>query len=134
MTAPDLLPCPFCGGEAAYDFHAKGNPGAWENDCDHWVYCEADDCFANVGLCESKAEAIAAWNRRATPAPAAMRPEVPTEAVNRLKSYLARREQDRGASQDVLHCYDYHPDWGGIELRASDLVAVLAALCAVGDA
>ena len=68
MTAPDLLPCPFCGGEAVYDFHAKGQPGAWENDCDHWVYCRADDCFANVGLCESKAEAIAAWNTRATPA------------------------------------------------------------------
>lgn len=67
MTAPDLKPCPFCGGQAVYDFHAKGMPGAWENDCDHWIYCEAEDCFANVGLCESKAEAITAWNTRPTP-------------------------------------------------------------------
>lgn len=65
MTTPDLKPCPFCGGEAVYDFHAKGMPEAWENDCDHWVYCDAEDCFANVGLCESKSEAIAAWNTRA---------------------------------------------------------------------
>lgn len=63
-----LLPCPFCGGEAEIGHHAKGRPGAWENAEDFWVFCETEDCNVHVGMCETRSEAIASWNRRALPA------------------------------------------------------------------
>ena len=65
MTAVNLLPCPFCGGKAEQHSHQNGNPSGWEYDCDHWVCCETEDCVVHVGMCETPAEAIAAWNRRA---------------------------------------------------------------------
>lgn len=65
----ELLPCPFCGGDATLQ-HAVTD--------DYRVVCEAMDCFGPVtswyGLGD---DAIAAWNRRSTdmeskrPAPAA---------------------------------------------------------------
>ena len=61
----ELLPCPFCGGEPMQHSHQKGNPSGWEFECDHWICCATEDCPAHVGMCETPAEAIAAWNRRA---------------------------------------------------------------------
>ena len=56
----DLLPCPFCGGEAI-----RVDVGLSEF-VDGEVTCE--DCGGNVGNYPTKADAIAAWNRRALPA------------------------------------------------------------------
>ena len=61
----EIKACPFCGGEAVKASHHRGYPGAWENHQDHWIYCDAADCFAHVGMCETEEEAITAWNRRA---------------------------------------------------------------------
>lgn len=69
MTAPDLLPCPFCGGEAR-KWQDPSHSAAWFIGCD-----DGDrDCFGSINWAETEAEAIAAWNTRATPA--AMTPEV----------------------------------------------------------
>ncbi|MBR1445479.1 MAG: Lar family restriction alleviation protein [Alloprevotella sp.] len=55
MTATNLLPCPFCGGEASKRLFYGGR---------YSVYC--DECDARVGgLADTEAEAIAAWNARA---------------------------------------------------------------------
>ena len=62
---PELKPCPFCGGEAELIMHKKGKPYAWENDCDHWVSCMAEDCCARMGFCGTREEAVELWNRRA---------------------------------------------------------------------
>ena len=51
----ELKPCPFCGGEAM--LFAPRHHGAPRE-----VMC---DCGARGALSYSKAEAIAAWNRRA---------------------------------------------------------------------
>jgi hypothetical protein len=53
----ELKPCPFCGGEPIM--------GAWDVECDNPL-CEVQPTVAG----QSQAEAIAAWNRRAAPAPA----------------------------------------------------------------
>ena len=54
----ELLPCPFCGGEAV--FHDCLRP---PETFPCRVYC--DNCWAEVGGYSTKAEAIAAWNTRA---------------------------------------------------------------------
>lgn len=49
----ELLPCPFCGGEA---FINCGHEFRW---------CECRDCGAEARTCNTEAEAIEAWNTRA---------------------------------------------------------------------
>ena len=52
-----LLPCPFCGGEAAT--HEVGFPyHYWD------VWCDGE-CFDHFCEAPTEAEAIATWNRRA---------------------------------------------------------------------
>ena len=48
----ELLKCPFCGGEARVVIANES----------YWVRCF--DCGAEIAICYSKPEAIAAWNRR----------------------------------------------------------------------
>ncbi|WP_186182987.1 Lar family restriction alleviation protein [Burkholderia gladioli] len=55
-----LLPCPFCGGRASSSQQTTG--GRWA------AYCL--NCEAMVDGEFSEPDAIAAWNRRASPAPA----------------------------------------------------------------
>lgn len=61
--APELLPCPFCGGDAAYG----GDGKTW------FVNCA--DCLVSTNILidavapETKEHAAAAWNRRADLAP-----------------------------------------------------------------
>ena len=52
-TNDELLPCPFCGGEARI-ITAAG---------ESWVLC--DECKATTEAHTSRQIAIAAWNRRA---------------------------------------------------------------------
>lgn len=62
---PDLLPCPFCGGEAyamiESDFERR-NP--WT------AYCRCEKCYAQSTACgysdydKCLKDAIEAWNRR----------------------------------------------------------------------
>lgn len=52
----ELLPCPFCGGEA------KRSSETFERTILSWVYCT--NCGAAGGYRYTEAEAIAAWNQR----------------------------------------------------------------------
>ncbi|WP_314435820.1 Lar family restriction alleviation protein [Massilia timonae] len=55
---PNLLPCPFCGGAA----ELRKTPNM------HMIECVNADCSSNPDVLQVlKHDAIAAWNRRATP-------------------------------------------------------------------
>ncbi len=58
--AAALLPCPFCGGEAYLSEDASHSRA-------YFIGCNVEDCFGEIHWEQTKAEAIAAWNRRATP-------------------------------------------------------------------
>ena len=63
---PELKPCPFCGGEAkialfGYDCGHEGNVICMSDTCP--AMCRVD--WGPRDICKTKAEAIAAWNRRA---------------------------------------------------------------------
>lgn len=53
----ELLPCPFCGGEA------ETSAERFERTLLSWVYCK--ECGAAGGYRHTEAEAIKAWNTRA---------------------------------------------------------------------
>ena len=88
MTTPELLPCPFCGGEASdagYVFYRKPcEDTVWEDGSPitEAFFCNCPKCGINnmsghIGY-RTKAQAIAAWNTRAplSPAVLAALPEV----------------------------------------------------------
>ena len=71
MTEPtELMPCPFCGGNARKVKHSAGSPGTTGYNRWHGVACAG--CNACVGardrMFRTSAAAIAAWNTR-TPQP-----------------------------------------------------------------
>lgn len=59
---PDLLPCPFCGGEALnVEWVTSHDERGWA------VACKNPECLMNQGarILRTEAEAAEAWNRRA---------------------------------------------------------------------
>lgn len=94
MTAPDLLPCPFCGGEAR-KWQDPGHSAAWFIGCDGGDIDR--DCFGSIHWAETEAEAITAWNTRAAPSLSAALalPEVAAlvEALMDAESVLALSEK-----------------------------------------
>ena len=78
--AAALLPCPFCGGEAYLSDDASHSRA-------YFIGCKVDDCFGEIHWEQTKAAAIAAWNRRATP--------TVQEAAKVLLAGLGDFERDR---------------------------------------
>ena len=65
MSEKELLPCPFCGGEASI---MEVEPhthilATWIPDYKGGAFIECDGCTCAVSA-ETKEEAIEAWNRR----------------------------------------------------------------------
>ncbi|WP_419692202.1 Lar family restriction alleviation protein [Burkholderia gladioli] len=71
----ELLPCPFCGSDEV----TVGSFGSSCIDPQHYVQCE--QCDGATVRHASDGEAIAAWNRRASPAPAISESEDAIQAV-----------------------------------------------------
>jgi Lar family restriction alleviation protein len=93
-TPTDALePCPFCGGGARRVKHSAGVQGTTGHDQWHGVSCAT--CNACVGASDRRfrtpPEAIAAWNRRAQPAPAASQKPLTVEQIKEIcRQHIAR--------------------------------------------
>ena len=59
----ELKRCPFCGGEAI-EVRTGGREDIMRRPLAYWVRCS--ECDAETALCDSRSDAIAAWNRRVT--------------------------------------------------------------------
>ena len=68
MDAPELLPCPFCGERAEIWRAHEGRTA--------WIACMGKCSVLVSKEYKTDAEAIAAWNRRATPSVLAADPAV----------------------------------------------------------
>ena len=78
-----LLPCPFCGVIPELSEDLQYNLKIW----DYWVKCTNNDCLVTdccTSTYDTQSEAIAAWNRRATPA-ADVRGSVGAEVAGMVK-------------------------------------------------
>lgn len=72
MTAPDLKPCPFCGGEAYLRSDVSHSKA-------YFIGCSTVDCFGEIHWGQTKNEAIAGWNTRADLIPAMLAEAVQAE-------------------------------------------------------
>ena len=82
----DLLPCPFCGGEAYID----GTSWTTRDGKDQsWVTCMKCGTYG-----PSSTDAIAAWNRRAIPAT--------DEREKALREAAAMFDEDSNIAQTIL--------------------------------
>lgn len=119
MTAPtELLPCPFCGGEASPDGTARysekhAKEQGWGQT--EFYYCNCIHCgVSNIGIIghKTRSDAVAAWNRR-IPASGAGWQEAEPRAW--LVEWI----------QDDEHWIDAHAD----ECRAVDQARRMGGIC-----
>ncbi len=61
-----LLPCPFCGADARFDWQERRGQNFY------YAVCPKDECVARLGTdyCKTKEAAAAIWNRREAQQPA----------------------------------------------------------------
>lgn len=95
VASPDLLPCPFCGGEAAMHNYPADEDTTW------W-FAQCGDCGARNGEqlaadAPDQEFAIEAWNRRALASPA------PSAGVGVKEMFILNREyRTRGGDRVKL--------------------------------
>lgn len=62
-----LLPCPFCGGQASIYQNTKEDGTGDYDPGFYFVRCDPCDLIHDKAWCVPHAEAVTAWNTRATP-------------------------------------------------------------------
>ena len=93
----ELLPCPFCGGdELAHGWSSPGMDGSM-----HTGSVECHSCNAMV-YAGTEAEAIAAWNRRATPK--SSEGEL-LRALQTIASIIGNVDHSRGGGANAASMY-----------------------------
>jgi Lar family restriction alleviation protein len=104
MTA-ELLPCPFCGGEAYVESYG---PGKWQGG----VYCSTEGCSADGHNHDSEDAAVAAWNRRA---------ELKAPRFSESEREALEKIIEAAESWDVPH----HREWPALKQAAATIRKML---------
>ncbi len=98
-VSEELLPCPFCGGTEQRICHEETR---WPVKHYHWVQCWCEGA-ASGPKAQTKADAIAAWNRRASsPALAPEEVPCPRRVATKCETPLACKDGCRYAD-DPIH-------------------------------
>lgn len=103
QISDELLPCPFCGekrAELVDSVHEEGSP---------FVRCGNYDCGAKTEG-HSTADAIAAWNRRATTDRSRAQPHAPAPA----RDLTEAQQQAQAALDKVMNCRFSNFDAGAV--------------------
>jgi len=119
---PELLPCPFCGGEA-HIWEDPSHSKAW------FIGCDDDDCLGTINWAESKEVIIAAWNRRADTAlgAEAMRRAASAEAIRYVQ---IRSDQIATEKAKAAHYIDVQQvmRWEAGRIQASAIADAISTL------
>jgi hypothetical protein len=97
-TDKQLLPCPFCGGEAILD-----DVSSFLGDAKWSPACETEDCVMWNAKYATQREAAAAWNTRME----AVRPPVGEEAVERVAKAMQQARDEIGATEQQRIAFAY---------------------------
>lgn len=58
----ELLPCPFCGGEASHS--TRQDESLWSHNIVDWHYIKCDECDFEFWECEGYEDIVKKWNTR----------------------------------------------------------------------
>ena len=94
MTAPDLKPCPFCGGIAYLRDDASHSTA-------YFIGCATEDCFGETHWGQNEAEAVTGWNTRTTPLAEAL--AVPEVAALVYAAKMVMHDLHHGNGLEGLH-------------------------------
>jgi Mg2+ and Co2+ transporter CorA len=118
MDAPELKPCPFCGGKPNSGFF----PGDYDISCDNCEFSISRHISEYGGEAEAKETAILDWNTRA---------DIPAARIAELEARIARLRGALSIYADVVKdyasdselasdpAYDWLQDDGGRVARAA---------------
>lgn len=109
--APELLPCPFCGGKYVV---AQQN-GLKADKTWAWWEVVCHDCDISVRPFDDRNQAIAAWDRR-TPAALAASPEVQA-LIREAEARGMDRAADMASARSLSHTKGLSPGSGRADSR-----------------
>lgn len=99
----DLMPCPFCGVEPCMYDDANHSKACY-------ISCQTDGCIGEMTWHETDTEAIAAWNRRASPVNTALAEDAARAhdlalEVERLRQRAEAAERERDTAKKYMAAY-----------------------------
>lgn len=114
-----LKPCPFCGSEPWGTFGPDETGHFWIECCGPGDDCMTCGNWYGTNEYKSRDEVRAAWNRRATPAPA--QPEDSRQALEAAALAIERK------ASKSLERFDFDRAWSAGMRKAAEIVRGLAA-------
>ena len=119
--APELKPCPFCGGGARI-YQDSSHSTAWFCGCEDW------DCFGNMMWDETKTGATDKWNRRADLSSPLGVVAMRDAAANVAFRELTHLPEDEACRDEVVACIRAHAALLAAALKLPEVAAMVEAL------